>query len=91
MPFAGSLWHKDRWLPCTERIYYRRSYAIKQSWIYLSQRVRERWVRAHHVVGVLQHKPAVDLGPALRAVGINVGLGQLAPHLLVDEELLNDL
>ena len=20
-PFAGSLWHKDRWLPCTERLY----------------------------------------------------------------------
>ena len=23
LPFVGSLWHKDRWLPCTERIYYR--------------------------------------------------------------------
>ena len=22
---AGSLWHKDRWLPCTERSYYRRN------------------------------------------------------------------
>ena len=21
LPFAGSLWHKDRWLPCRERIY----------------------------------------------------------------------
>ena len=21
LPFAGSLWHKDRWLPCTERSY----------------------------------------------------------------------
>ena len=40
---------------------------------------------------MLQDKPAVDLGAALRAVGINVGLGQLAPHLLVDEELLDDL
>ena len=26
---AGSLWHKDSWLPCTERSYYRRPYAIK--------------------------------------------------------------
>ena len=26
---AGSLWHKGRWLPCTERSYYRRPYAIK--------------------------------------------------------------
>ena len=43
------------------------------------------------MVGVLQHKPAVDLRPALRAVRINVGLGQLALHLLVDEQLLNDL
>ena len=23
---AGSLWHKDGWLPCAERIYNRRSY-----------------------------------------------------------------
>ena len=29
IPLAGSLWHKDRWLPCTERSYYRRPYAIK--------------------------------------------------------------
>ena len=26
---AGSLCHKDSWLPCTERSYYRRPYAIK--------------------------------------------------------------
>ena len=25
----NTLWHKDRWLPCTERSYYRRPYAIK--------------------------------------------------------------
>ena len=30
MLLAGSLWHKDRWLPCTEMIYYRRPYAIKK-------------------------------------------------------------
>ena len=24
---AGSLWHKDRWLPCTERSYYRRHWS----------------------------------------------------------------
>ena len=30
---AGSLRHKDSWLPCTERMYYRRPYAIKnQGW-----------------------------------------------------------
>ena len=29
MPLAGSLCHKDSWLPCTERSYYRRPYAIK--------------------------------------------------------------
>ena len=29
LPLAGSLWHKDSWLPCTERSYYRRPYAIK--------------------------------------------------------------
>ena len=69
-----------------KNLLYRRPYAIKQSLdISQSISVRERCVRAHHVVGVLQHKPAVDLRPALRAVGINVGLGQLAPHLLVDE------
>ena len=33
--FAGSLWHKDRWLPCTERIYFRRPYAIKPGYISL--------------------------------------------------------
>ena len=27
---AGSLWHKDRWLPCTERSYYSHPYAIKK-------------------------------------------------------------
>ena len=27
--FAGSLWHKDKWLPCTENIYYSRPNAIK--------------------------------------------------------------
>ena len=43
------------------------------------------------VVRVLQHKPAVDLRPALRAVRVNVGLCQLALHLLVDKQLLNDL
>ena len=26
---AGSLWHKDSWLSCPERSYYRRPYAIK--------------------------------------------------------------
>ena len=42
------------------------------------------------VVRVLQHKPAVDLRPSLGAVRVNVGLGQLALHLPVDEEFLND-
>ena len=32
-PKAGFLWHKDRWLPCMERIYYRRPYATEQSHI----------------------------------------------------------
>ena len=26
---AGSSWHKNSWLPCTEKSYYRRPYAIK--------------------------------------------------------------
>ena len=29
LPYAGSLCHKDSWLPCTERSYYRPPYAIK--------------------------------------------------------------
>ena len=29
LPLAGSLCHEDSWLPCTERSYYRRPYAIK--------------------------------------------------------------
>ena len=28
MPFSVLLWH-DKWLPCTERIYFRHPYAIK--------------------------------------------------------------
>ena len=30
---AGSLWHKDSWLQCTERSYYRRPNAIKPGYI----------------------------------------------------------
>ena len=36
-PFAGSLWHRDRWLPCTERIYYEiliQPIHESKSWIY---------------------------------------------------------
>ena len=50
---AGSLWHKDSWLPCTERSYYRRPYAIK------NQRGASRDARA----GSLWHKTAGEATP----------------------------
>ena len=52
---AGSLWHKDCWLPCTERSYYRRSYAIKNQRGALPSKAPSRglWMRQ---AGSLWHK-----------------------------------
>ena len=52
---SGSLWHKDRWLPCTERSYYRHPYAIKNQRGATKAPSRGLWMRR---AGSLWHKRA---------------------------------
>ena len=44
-----SIWHENSWLPCTERSYYRRAYAIKNQRGVLDTRVCSVW---HKIAGV---------------------------------------
>ena len=55
VPFAVSLWHKDVWLPCTERISYRRPNAKKPGYIL-------RWK-------ILDHFLSVSLENVVRVAG----------------------
>ena len=72
-PFVGSLWHKDRWLPCTEIIYCR---AYRSNITTQPKKGKPGYLPEvlHHV---LHYEPPLPLGEAGGEV-----TGEADPHCL---------